>query len=225
MRKEVENITRLNILLNTSARNALKHVLLKQFSSNTKEFIVHLKKPSTKRKLEKCKQRGVISKQQWLKLYPEHEDKDVDMNKFDHKLTVTLIQKLCDHIKPSKGWKEIPAKLQDNVAEDVVRLKLINEEVEDLREMKDDSFEVKWSKIKEILLRFNHSQNGINNLKTCCVDNRKGCRYFWYHLSNMTDVCQQKLILAALILLCGIAFMDAIKDVVMMAYQGIIKYI
>ena len=224
MKKSKENIFRLNLLINTSGTNAVKKLLMKHFSSNVDLLIESVKKPSIKRKLEKCKLKGILTKNQWNALYP-NKDK-IKIEKLDLTLLVTLIQKLTIYDVPYNGWDKWPLATDRSISAKLVQLKLLKEQYVNVTELSDEEFQIKWSLIKKLLLSLNYSEHAINNLETCCLDGGGMFNYYWYHFSNTTGIhLRQSLVIIALLVTIGLVLttkwleLSSIDDINMLVHS------
>ena len=225
MKKNIENLKRVKLVLRTAGRFVLKRLLMLKYVND--EMVQRaLQRPGVKRKFEKALQKSIMTDQQWKTLYPENPtESKFDSNKIDTLFYAFLVRKLGDVEKPENGWNLWPRENDMTRTAHVVRIKLLCEETEGLSELSDDELEICWTALQKALLGLHYDKYALDNLRTCCVEQEITPSYIWYHIVNSPDLHRGWLIAflcLLFILLCIIDTREYLMDVINDAYQFIL---
>jgi hypothetical protein len=221
MKKEVENLKRIKLVLKTAGKYVIRSLLLQRYKSE-EQLTKTINRPGVKRKLEKARLKSIISDKHWSILYPEllggvgEEVGQIQYKNVDFALYVILLRKLGDLPKPVRGWNEWPRNTDKNNVSNVVRLKLVHEEVEKQTKLNEQNFESVWKSLEMALLGLNYSAHGLGNLKTCCVESERDLAYYWYHVWNSPELHRSELIaflVVTLILMCIFDWWDSVIEI------------
>ena len=222
MKKEVENLKRVKLVLKTAGKYVVRILLLQHYKTE-EQLTRTINKPGVKRKLEKARQKSTLTDKHWSILYPvvmggedDQEAGKITYKDVDFTLYVILLRKLGELPKPARGWDEWPRNTDKSSVEHVVRLKLIHEEVEKETELNGQNFEAIWNSLEAALVGLNYSKTGLDNLKTCCVESERDLGYYWYHVWNSHELHRNELIaflIVALILICTFDWWDSVVEI------------
>ena len=200
----------------------MRKLLLQKFNNDETQVQCALNRPSNKRKMEKLRQKGLLSYKQWAILYPLLEDDKIDFKNVDLLLYVLLLRKIGD--LSTGDFEQWPKATDQSKTAHIIRLRLLSKEMEHVFRLNEDEFEQRWRTMERALLGLQYSSYAIDNLKTCCVEQKKDLGYYWYHIWNSPELHRNELITFCLILLAVICVFDwwvYITD----AIEGIADYV
>lgn len=219
MKKTVENLKRVRLVLNTSGKYVLKKLLLTKFVDEQMIYRA-LQRPGTRRKFEKAVQKGIMTEKQWNVLYPNVTTEEDEKNKLNSKAMDTdiytlLIRKLCDLEKPADGWNAWPRENDSSTIANVIRIKMLNHDTMNLTEIPDEEFEDRWRLMERALVGLGYSKYAIDNLRTCCVEQEMSFSYLWFHIVNSPELHREEFItflIILFVLLCIVDVRECITD-------------
>ena len=184
----------------------VRNLLLQKFNNDEAQIQRALNRPGNKRKMEKLRQKGLVTYKQWATLYPLLEDDKIDFKHVDLLLYILLLRKIGElSVGDFEQW---PKETDQTTTAHVVRLKLLSQEMEHVFRMNENEFEQRWRTIERALLGLQYSNYAIDNLKTCCVEQEKDLGYYWYHVWNSPELHRNELIVFCVILLAVICVFD-----------------
>lgn len=190
----------------------VRKLLLQQFEESEEKVQRALNRPNIKRKMEKLRQKGLVTSHQWAILYPILEDDKIDFKQVDLPLYILLLRKIGNlgATLPTGGYDQWPRDTEQNTTSQLVRLKLLHEEMKDVTSISDDGneFNQRWQTLERTLLALKYSKYAIDNLHTCCVEQEKNFSYYWYHVWNSPELHRNELLAFCILLLLLISVFD-----------------
>ena len=120
--------------------------------------------------LRYLRDKGVINPLQWSYLYPPVAD-SVNSANFDTTLLVVLLRNICPTLAPPvNGWNKRPPDSDDSEAADILRIKILRNEVAHCPSdsVDDETFDILWKNISEPIVRLGKSRykDIVDQLKT-----------------------------------------------------------
>ena len=109
---------------------------------------------------------NVINPPQWRLLYPAAAPPN--SNEFDITLLTILLRNICGLSSPAKGWNVIPPITDTSISADILRIKILRNEVYGhtaIAQYDDATFEKFWQEISQPLVRLGIPQQEIDELK------------------------------------------------------------
>ena len=185
----------------------VRKILLQQYQTE-EQVQKALNRPSIKRKMEKAKQKNMITNQQWSTLYPLLPEDKIQFKDVDLGLYVVLLRKIGELKIPNSGWEVWPKDTDESQVSHVVRLNLLDLEMKERQQLDENEFEKKWQILEKALLGLKYSAHAIENLKTCCVEQEKNLSYYCYHVWNSPELHRTELIIVCCIALLLISLFD-----------------
>ena len=160
--KAKENFTRVFHLLLGKATDALRAVLQAIHPPSTLATVLHANKAD----LQSLRHGGMITKKQWVLLFPA-SGAAPDSNNFDITLLITLLRNICRLPQPATGWAEMPPAGDTSISADIVRIKHVKDEVAHKAndQLDDTTFESLWQEISQPLARLGVLQKDIDEIK------------------------------------------------------------
>ena len=191
-------------------RCIVRQLLLQKFDNEEAKVQRTLNRPSVKRKMEKLRQKGLVTSRQWATLYPLLDDDKIDFKQVDLLLYILLLRKLGElpMVSGPGGFEQWPKETDQSTPAQIVRLKLLKEETESASSMEEPEFNSRWRTLERTLLGLKYSKYAIDNLKTCCVEQEKDLGYYWYHVWNSPELHRNELIAFCLLFLAVICVFD-----------------
>ncbi|KAK3578641.1 hypothetical protein CHS0354_002944 [Potamilus streckersoni] len=113
------------------------------------------------------------------RLYPQASSTPVSSENFDISLLTCLFRNICGLNPPKTGWDDPPLQGDTSLEADVVRIRLIRNEVQHITtaSLSDQDFPTKWNEIEQVLTRLGSGCPdiiaSINKLKTDAWDAEK----------------------------------------------------
>lgn len=184
----------------------VRKLLLQKFNNEETQIQRALNRPNNKRKMEKLRQKGLLTYKEWAILYPLLQDDKIDFKQVDLPLYILILRKIGE--LSTGDFEQWPKETNQSTTAHIIRLKLLSQEMEHVFRMNEDEFDKKWRTLEQVLLGLQYSSYAIDNLKTCCVEQKKDLGYYWYHIWNSPELHRNELIVFCIILLLVIFIFD-----------------
>ncbi|XP_053393867.1 uncharacterized protein LOC128555500 [Mercenaria mercenaria] len=146
-----------------------------------KDLQATLNTPNVRGKLNSLRKTKVITAKQYLQLYPQVGQPSSE--DFDVSLLTCLLRYICNLDENSLLWDRIPSSRDTSLVDDIVRLKLIRNEVSHKQalSLSQQEFSLKWSDIEQVILRLGQGipdlAESIQALKESSIDPVKEQEY------------------------------------------------